>query len=133
MADLTVLFDSACSLCRKSVERARRFDANQRIEFLDLHDDSASKRFPQVSMEAAMRWMQAVDSHGRVYSGIDAWVRIGMRLPGWNLIAWILFLPGVHWLAERVYAWIAQNRYRWNRQACEGGSCSVHLPNRRGS
>ena len=75
-----------------------------------------------------MRWMQAVDEQGRTWSGAEAWARIGLLLPGWNLVAWILLVPGVRWLAARTYFWIARNRYRWNRSLCADGSCSVHIP-----
>lgn len=128
MPCLTVLFDGSCSLCRTSVARARRFDLQQRIEFLDLHDPQASARFPQVNREEAKKLMQAVDSNGRVYASVDAWARIGRFLPGWNLFAWILLVPGVHWLAARIYAWVARNRYRWNRSACADGTCGLHIP-----
>jgi predicted DCC family thiol-disulfide oxidoreductase YuxK len=125
--DLTVLFDGSCALCGASAERVRRFDSRRRIELLDLHDPTAAQRFPQINREQAMKWMQAVDSDGRIYSGADAWTRIGLLLPGWNVVAWILVLPGIRWLAAKVYAWIARNRYRWNRTVCEDGSCRVHL------
>jgi predicted DCC family thiol-disulfide oxidoreductase YuxK len=124
--DLTVLFDGSCTLCRNGADRVARFDSRRRIELLDLHDPAAARRFPQINREEAMKWMQAVDSQGRLYSGADAWARIGRLLPGWNLGAWILLLPGIHWLATKVYSWIARNRYRWNRAVCEDGSCSVH-------
>ena len=133
MVRLTVLYDGACGLCRASSERVRQFDARHRIEFLDLHDQSAQERFPQIDREAAMRWMQAVDEQGRSWSGADAWARIGLLLPGWSLIAWILLMPGVRWLAARIYFWIARNRYRWNHSLCSDGSCSVHLPEARSS
>jgi predicted DCC family thiol-disulfide oxidoreductase YuxK len=128
MPDLTVLYDGSCSLCRASVARVRRFDSHRRIELLDLHDPSAQQRFPQIDLEAAMRWMQAIDAHGRISSGTDAWARIGSLLPGWNLLAWLLLVPGLRWLASRIYAWIARNRYRWNRSLCSDGTCSLHLP-----
>jgi predicted DCC family thiol-disulfide oxidoreductase YuxK len=128
MSELTVLYDGSCSLCRASVVRARRFDSRHRIEFLDLHDPSARARFPQVDPEAAMRWMQAVDARGRISGGADAWARIGLLLPGWNLLAWLLFVPGIHGLATKIYSWIARNRYRWNRDLCADGTCAVHLP-----
>jgi predicted DCC family thiol-disulfide oxidoreductase YuxK len=127
MADLTVLFDGCCALCRASADRVRRFDTRGRIALLDLHDPSATQRFPQVNREEAMKWMQAVDRQGRVSSGADAWARIGALLPGWNLLAWILLVPGIRWLAARIYAWIARNRYRWNRAICQDGSCSFHV------
>ncbi len=127
MPDLTVLYDGSCNLCRAGAAGVRRFDTRRRIELLDLHDPSAAPRFPQIDREEAMQWMQAVDLHGRIYSGADAWARIGLLLPGWNLVAWILFIPGVRWFAAKVYAWIARNRYRWNRALCEDDSCRVHV------
>jgi predicted DCC family thiol-disulfide oxidoreductase YuxK len=130
MPALTVLFDGHCGLCRASAERLRRFDPQRRVELLDLHDPSAALRFPAIDRREAMRWMQAVDREGRVFSGSDAWAHIGLELPGWKAIAWIPLVPGVRWLARSVYAAIARNRYRWNRNACEDGSCAVHLENR---
>jgi predicted DCC family thiol-disulfide oxidoreductase YuxK len=125
---LTVLFDGSCSLCRASVARVRPFDPNRHIEFLDLHDPSSIRRFPNVDREEAMRSMQAVDKQGHIYTGADAWAHIGLQLPGWNLVAWILLVPGVRWMARIIYGWIARNRYRWNQEACADGSCALHLP-----
>ena len=127
MSDLTVLFDGGCNLCRGSAERVKLFDTARRIEFLDLHDPSAQQRFPQLDREEAMRWMLAIDSNGSVFSGSDAWARIGGLLPGWKFLAWILLVPGIRWVAGKFYAWIAGNRYRWNRAVCQDGTCKVHL------
>jgi predicted DCC family thiol-disulfide oxidoreductase YuxK len=132
MAELTVLYDGACNLCRGSVARVRRMDPRNRIELLDLHDASVRRRFPQVNIDDAMRLMQAVDPSGRVYSGADAWARIGMALPGWNLVAWLLLVPGIHFVAQHFYAWVARNRYRWSRELCEDGTCALHITERRG-
>jgi predicted DCC family thiol-disulfide oxidoreductase YuxK len=133
MPDLTVLFDGACNLCRGSAQRVRHFDKAQRIELLDLHDPAAPRRFPQVNREEAMRWMQAVDSNGKVFTGSEAWARIGLLLPGWKFAAWILLVPGIRWIAGKAYTWIARNRYRWNRAVCEDGTCSVHAEQKRPS
>ena len=126
MTDLTVLFDGSCNLCRASAARVLRFDGANRIEFLDVNDPAALRRFPQLNREEALRWMQAVDSNGKVFGGSDAWARIGGLLPGWKLIAWILLVPGIRWFAGKIYEWIARNRYRWNREICEDGTCRVH-------
>lgn len=126
MAKLTVLYDGNCVLCRTSANRLRRHDPTSRVELLDLHDPSISERFPQVDLDKAMRLMQAVDANGRVSSGVDAWVEVGRVLPGWRAVAWLLKIPGIHAVAGWFYAWVARNRYRWNREACVDGSCSLH-------
>jgi predicted DCC family thiol-disulfide oxidoreductase YuxK len=128
MTELTVLYDGHCGLCRSSANRVKRMDRGARIELLDLHDPSAAARFPQLNREEAMRWMQAVDTRGRIFSGVDAWARIGLTLPGWKLIAWLLLVPGIHFIAQKIYEWIARNRYRWNQQKCADGTCDLHLP-----
>lgn len=129
---LAVLFDGSCSLCRASVVRVRRFDRDGLVEFLDLHEATTVQRFPKIDRGEAMRSMQAVDKQGRVYTGVDAWAQIGLQLPGWKLLAWILLVPGIHWIARLVYRWFARNRYRWNREVCADGSCTLHLPAPRG-
>lgn len=126
MARLTVLYDGNCGLCRASVARLRKIDRGSRIEALDLHDPRVSGRFPQVNREEVLRLMQAVDPAGKVYAGVDAWARAGLVLPGWKFIAWLLLVPGIHFVADRVYAWVARNRYRWNPELCADGSCAVH-------
>ena len=126
MPELTVLFDGHCSLCRKSAERVRRFDRLRRIELVELDQPSVRQRFPEIDGEEAMKWMLAVDRRGRVYRGAGAWAQIGLRLPGWGLLARLVLLPAFHGAAVKVYAWVARNRYRSNRTACADGSCGVH-------
>jgi predicted DCC family thiol-disulfide oxidoreductase YuxK len=128
VAELTVLYDGQCTLCRASAARVRRLDHRHRIALVDLHDPGVPGRFPQVDREKALRLMQAVDAAGRVSSGVDAWTGIVDLLPGWRPVAWLLKLPGIHAVAGWVYGWVARNRYRWNREACADGSCAVHLP-----
>jgi predicted DCC family thiol-disulfide oxidoreductase YuxK len=132
MTELTVFYDGQCGLCRASADRVKRMDHGARIELLDLYDPSAATRFPQVNREEAMRWMQAVDSHGRIFSGVDAWARIGLTLPGWKLIAWLLLVPGIHFLARKIYEWVARNRYRWNKEKCADGTCALHALGEKG-
>ncbi len=121
-----MLFDGACPLCRASAEGVRRRDPAGRVELVDLHEAGVSERFPGINSAEAMRLMQAVDRRGRIYSGVDAWARVGLSLPRWKWLAWLLLVPGIHLVAAQIYGWVARNRYRWNRDACADGSCALH-------
>jgi hypothetical protein len=69
-----------------------------------VHDASVPGRFPQANLDEAMRLMQAVDPAGRLYSGVDAWARVGLTPPGWKLIVWLFLVPWIHFAAQHFYA-----------------------------
>src|SRR5260221_14734407 len=115
MAELTVLFDGSCNLCRGSAARVRRFDRANRIEFLDVNDPAALPRFPQANREEALRWMQAVDSSGTGFGGSDAWARIRGPFAGWKMISAILLIPRIRWFFRKIYWWDGGNRFSWER------------------
>jgi len=113
------------ALCAAWAPPACAVSTGRSLELVELDQPSVRQRFPEIDGEEAMRWMLAVDRKGRVYRGADAWVQIGLLLPGCGLLARLVRLPAVHGAAVKVYAWVARNRYRSNRTACADGSSGV--------
>lgn len=122
---LAVLYDGHCRLCSGTAARLRRFDRYGRLELIDLHRPEVPERFPHLDLQRAMQEIQTVDSDGTFHAGVDAFARIGARLPGWRWVAWLLRVPVIHGIAVAVYRWIARNRYRWNPDACPDGTCRI--------
>lgn len=120
---LAVLYDGHCRLCSGTATRLQHLDCDGRLELIDLHRAEVAVRFPYLDRRRAMQEIQAVDATGRIYTGVDAFARIGARLPRWRRIAWLLRIPILHGIAGLVYRWVARNRYRWNRNACRDGVC----------
>ena len=60
---------------------------------------------------------------GRVYHGFAAFRWIAWRLPPLWLLAPLLYLPGVPTLGQRIYLWIARNRFQL--VPCHGGVCTL--------
>lgn len=116
---LTLLFDGHCRLCRQAADRVRRWDRDGRIERLDLHDPASRQRFPQLDRAAAMASLHAVDEKGRIFRGVDAWVRLLREIPERRWLGRLLGSRWIHPLSARIYAWIARNRFRWGRN-CAG-------------
>jgi len=74
-----------------------------------------------------MRLMQAVDAERKSLS--PAWTpgRVSGRLfPAGKLIAWLRGPRISSRCGAEIYAWVARNRYRWNRETLRDGSC--HSP-----
>jgi predicted DCC family thiol-disulfide oxidoreductase YuxK len=84
-----------------------------------------------VTPQAAAQAMHLVLPGGRVVAGAAA-VRVLLRRSRWAFpLAWAWYLPGVPWLADRAYRWVAAHRYLFlGRTApadCTGDSCAIHL------
>jgi predicted DCC family thiol-disulfide oxidoreductase YuxK len=109
---LAVLYDGACSMCRTSAEFARRFDNSNKLDLLDFHNSELRARFPDITLEALMKELYVVDDRGNVWRGARAINRILREQHGLRgVLAWLWYLPGFRWIADRQYQRIAGSRY----------------------
>jgi predicted DCC family thiol-disulfide oxidoreductase YuxK len=114
---LAVLYDRSCSLCRLSAEAVRIFDNSDAIDLIDLHDDYGRSQFPGLQTEDLMAELHVVDDRGRVWRGARAVNEVLRHQSGVRgLLAWLWYVPGYAWLADRQYKRIARARYVGNKR-----------------
>jgi predicted DCC family thiol-disulfide oxidoreductase YuxK len=114
---LAILYDGACDMCRASVDGISHFDNSGQIEPLDLQDAPARAKFPALKMESLLEELHAVDDSGRVYRGARAINEILRRQHGLRgFLAYLWYVPGYAWLADRQYKRIAASRYQRDAQ-----------------
>lgn len=124
-----VLYDGHCAFCRKSVELLKRLDWFGNLRYQDARDlehlpTSATPLEPDRLLEE----MHVLTPDGRgLYHGFTALRWLAWRLPLLWPFAPLLYLPGVPKLGQRLYLWIARNRFRL--VPCHGGVCSIHPGN----
>lgn len=109
---LAILIDGACELCRSAADAIRNFDSEGLIEIYDLQDPVHRARFPEFRLEDLLAQLHAVDDQGRVYRGARAINEILRRQRGvrrW--LAYLWYIPGFAWVAERQYQRLAATRY----------------------
>lgn len=116
-----LVFDGDCAFCTRSVRvlerRIQRHPDVEPWQRLDL----ARVGLSQEECEAAVQWV-GVD--GRRASGHVAVARtLIYGGKGWSVLGRLLLLPGVSWVAGRVYSWVARNRHR-----LPGGTAECSLP-----
>jgi predicted DCC family thiol-disulfide oxidoreductase YuxK len=107
-----LFFDGACGMCTRSVQLLYRIDRTGTLQSEPLQSPGTAERLGISSSELlhSVRWL---DSSGEVYSGAEAAnaalsAAIGSRIP-----LRLYRLPGVRYLEEAVYRWVAANRYRF--------------------
>ena len=107
-----LIFDGECRICHRSVRWIRRRKGGERIEAIPYQDPRVPERFPHLSRDALEEAMHLVSPDGEVHVGARAGEEVLRRLPRWRPSALLFRIPGVRWLAERVYGWVAGNRHR---------------------
>lgn len=124
-----VLYDGECALCQKSVRLLRRLDWRKRLAYHDARDVG---HLPPTSVtlepNRLLEEMHVLTAdRTQALAGFQAIRRIAWLVPLLWPIAPLLYLPGVPRLGQRVYLWIAQNRF--GLVPCAHGACTV--PRRR--
>jgi predicted DCC family thiol-disulfide oxidoreductase YuxK len=120
-----VLFDGNCAFCRRSVALLKQLDWCNRLTYVDIRaPGNPLLRAPVLKQAPLMEEMHVITADGtRLYHGFGALRWLAWRLPALWLIAPCLHLPGIPPLGQRLYLWIARNRFRI--VPCHGGICTI--------
>ena len=120
-----VLYDGDCPLCRKTTEFLKRLDWFGRLRFHNCRDTAAIPAHTAHLDPARMIQEMHVLTPDRAnaYSGFRAVRWIAGRVPAlWPLYP-LLFIPGTARLGQRLYLWVARNRFRL--MPCRDGVCTI--------
>ncbi|GBE64430.1 hypothetical protein MFM001_08920 [Mycobacterium sp. MFM001] len=107
-----LFFDGACGMCTRSVEFILRHNRTGELQTEPLQGPGVAQRLgiaPAQLLDSG-RWL---DSSGAVYSGAEAMnaavsAAIGSKLP------LVLYrVPGIRFIEEAIYRWVAGHRYRF--------------------
>jgi predicted DCC family thiol-disulfide oxidoreductase YuxK len=120
-----VLYDGNCPLCRRSVAVLKRLDWLGRLKCQDARDlEQLPAREPPLDPARLLDEMHLVTPDGqRVYHGFEVFRWMSWRLPALWLFAPFLYIPGVPTIGQRVYLWVARNRFQL--VPCKDGVCQV--------
>jgi predicted DCC family thiol-disulfide oxidoreductase YuxK len=112
-----MLYDGGCGMCRSIASVAARLDVLRRIEPIDALNEwpVIEKRFSALSQQTCLTDMHVVGPRGTVYTGYRAYRALAWAMPAtWPLLP-ILYVPGVPWIGQRAYRYVADHRHD---QAC---------------
>lgn len=122
-----VLYDGMCPLCQRAVRILKRLDWFKRLHFQDCRDtDNWPPSAVPLTLKALLEEMHLVTpDRKRAPAGYRAFRWMAWRIPLLMPLAPLMYFPGVPWVGNKVYLWIAKNRY--NLVPCDDGGCKVNL------
>lgn len=131
VASLTVLYDGSCGVCRETVRQLRRWDRDDRMEFMPLAMAATSGRPVLERLATEGHLADAIhvvnESTGQVVTGGHAALVLLDALPGgWLLRPWAA-LPPTAAAADVVYRVASRHRDRlaWLMGMRDDVSCPV--------
>ncbi len=106
-----LLYDDTCPMCTFQMKVITWLDWFHRIHLVPASSPDIQTLAPGLSHDELMAAIHSIGPDGRIQRGARALRVVGMRLPPMVPMALFLWLPGVIWIAERIYGWISRNRY----------------------
>lgn len=122
MSDETeVLYNDTCPICSREVSQYAKLSTRAAlpIRYDDLSNPQCLADWGVSAEDAARRFH--VRKGGQIYAGIPAFIVLWQQIPQTCWLARIVGLPGVHWVANKVYDYIlapvlyAMHRHRMSR------------------
>lgn len=115
-----LLYDGDCAFCTSCAHALERIGPDAEVVAWQLTDLS-ELGISETQAAAAVQWVQ---TDGAVRSGHEA-IAATLCSAGriWEIVGRVVLLPGVSWLAARVYRLVADNRHR-----LPGGTPACALP-----
>jgi len=111
-AQALILFDGVCNLCSGFVQFVIARDKAGYFKFGSLQSEEARPYLEKCQLPASALTSVVLYENGKCYTRSEAALRIFKKLGGgWSLLFGFMAVPG--FIRDRVYNFIATNRYRW--------------------
>ena len=119
-APALLLWDGECGFCRRSVQWAERRDAGHRFQAVPYQQAPSPPMTPALR-EACSRAVHLITPDGAVLRAARACLWI-LERTGHPVLARVLSVPPLVWLAELGYWLVARNRQLASRVMFRGGA-----------
>ena len=107
-----LFFDGACGMCTRSEELLLRLNRTGDLRTEPLQSPGAAERLgiPPSRLLESVRWL---DSSGAGYSGAEAANAAVSSAIGTKIPLLVYRTPGVRFVEDAIYRWVAAHRYRF--------------------
>lgn len=117
----TILFDSKCNLCSKTVKRVMKLDKNKLFTFISNKSEYGKNIISKNNLNSiTTETIVLFTTENKFLIKSDAAISIAVKLNPLFLIFNILFIVPKK-IRDRVYNYVAKNRYKWfgENESCD--------------
>lgn len=114
-----ILFDGICNLCDGVVQFVIKHDPENQFLFASLQSEAGQRLLKQYKLPLENFNSFILIQDEKVYSKSTGALKVARKIKGvWSWLYIFIIIPA--FIRDAVYAWIAQNRYKWfgKKEAC---------------
>ena len=117
----TILFDSKCNLCSKTVKRVMKLDKNKLFTFISNKSEYGKNIISKNNLNSiTTETIVLFTTENKFLIKSDAAISIAVKLNPLFLIFNILFIVPKK-IRDKIYDYVAKNRYKWfgENESCD--------------
>jgi len=123
---LKFYYDSECPLCIRAMIVIKHLDFRKRIQLLPVQGTwEQDPALAGMDEQTLLLNIYSVDNKGRVYSGLDTYIKVLANIFYLVPLSWILRLPGIYQIGRKLYNYVALNR---TTERCTEDNCGYIPP-----
>ncbi|MDA7921273.1 DUF393 domain-containing protein [Verrucomicrobiales bacterium] len=120
-----LLFDSDCPLCTFQSQSLAWMDWLGKVEMVPLKDPRTAEIAPDITREDLLEAIHCITPENEIHRGARAIRFLGLRIPLLVPVGLFLWIPGVIWIAEKVYAFVSRHRLFFSKIFGCKGACAI--------
>ncbi len=120
-----LLFDSDCPLCTFQSRSLAWMDWLGKVEMVPLKDPRTAEIAPDITREDLQEAIHCITPENEIHRGARAIRFLAMRIPLLLPVGLFLWIPGVIWIAEKVYAFVSKHRLFFSKIFGCKGACAI--------
>ena len=120
-----LFFDSDCPFCQLQIRLLSKLDWFNKVEFIPLKKFSESLSGVHIEENELNQAIHCVTPKKTIFKGPEAIRFLAMRMPLLVPMSLIMWLPGMMFIAQKIYNLISKNRYLLSKVIGCKDSCAV--------
>lgn len=110
-----LFYDASCGLCRRSVALIQRIGPTEPVAYIDVNDNDAMARYPEVDRLEALKRIIMLRRDGKQLGAYDAVTGVMRLLPRWRRLYFLARLWPVQLVGHAVYHLVGRHRHKISR------------------
>ena len=106
-----VYYDGICNMCSKEISYYKKIAPPLTFSWIDIARNGKALEAYNIKQETALKYLHVKDTSGKLFVGVDAFEIMWRHLPFWKILALILQLSPIKYLAKIIYSSFAQRRF----------------------